>query len=152
MGASPGTGPTPGRPGGRHLELPLRFHGQPDLTPRLPHSPPAPDPSVPLIEAVGASPGTGEGRAILITGAPDPAEILPDDILVCHITDPSWAAVFCAVSACVTRHRWPDGHGAIVARELGLPCVIGTVNGTERIVTGDRIQVDGTAGTAIRLG
>jgi phosphoenolpyruvate synthase/pyruvate phosphate dikinase len=81
----------------------------------------------------------------------DPREVDLDDgeILVCKTTDPSWAPLFLVASALVIDTGGPMSHGAIVARELGVPCVINTVSGTRDIPDGARITVDGSAGTVV---
>ncbi|MGH9286601.1 MAG: PEP-utilizing enzyme, partial [Acidimicrobiales bacterium] len=68
------------------------------------------------------------------------------EILVCRFTDPSWAPLFTLAEALVIDIGAAASHGAIVARELGVPCVIGTGDGTRRIRTGDRLHVDGSGG------
>ena len=77
----------------------------------------------------------------------DPLE--PGEILVCTTTDPSWASTMMLASALVIDIGGPISHGAIVARELGIPCVIGTRNGTAAIRSGDRVEVDGGAGEVV---
>ena len=74
----------------------------------------------------------------------DPIE--PGEILVCHTTDPSWAPYFLVASALVIDVGGPLSHGAIVARELGVPCVINTTVGTAQLVSGDVLRVDGGTG------
>jgi pyruvate,water dikinase len=92
------------------------------------------------------APGVVEGiaRLVLDPQAEDPLE--PGEILVCRTTDPSWASTMMLASALVIDIGGPISHGAIVARELGIPCVIGTRDGTASIRTGDRLRVDGEAG------
>ena len=68
------------------------------------------------------------------------------EILVCHTTDPSWAGYFLVASALVIDVGGPLSHGAIVARELGVPCVINTTVGTAQLVSGDMLRVDGGTG------
>jgi phosphohistidine swiveling domain-containing protein len=92
------------------------------------------------------SPGVVEGTARVIL---DPAggEVLqPGEVLVCKTTDPSWASTLMIASALVIDIGGAMSHGAIVARELGVPCVIGTRNGTSVIRTGDQLRVDGEKG------
>jgi pyruvate,orthophosphate dikinase len=72
--------------------------------------------------------------------------IAPGEILVCRTTDPGWASVMMLASALVIDIGGPISHGAIVARELGIPCVIGTRDGTAQLRTGDRLRVDGARG------
>ena len=76
----------------------------------------------------------------------------PGDVLVCHTTDPSWSSYFFVASAVVIDIGGMLSHGAIVARGLGIPCVISTGNGTSTIRSGDRVLVDGDAGTVEILG
>ena len=99
------------------------------------------------IIGVAASPGLIEGRAVVVLDPADAADLCDGDILVCQTTDPSWASLFFLVDACVIDTGGPMSHGAIVARELGIPCVIGTRDGTRRLRTGDKVRVDGTQGT-----
>jgi pyruvate,water dikinase len=72
--------------------------------------------------------------------------IEPGEILVCRTTDPSWASTMMLAAALVIDIGGAISHGAIVARELGIPCVIGTRNGTDVIRTGDTLVVDGGRG------
>ena len=76
----------------------------------------------------------------------DAEPLEPGEVLVCRFTDPSWAPLFTLADALVIDIGAAASHGAIVARELGVPCVIGTGDGTRRIRTGDRLLVDGSAG------
>lgn len=99
------------------------------------------------LTGVAASPGVAEGRAIVVLDAADPDALEQGDILVCETTDPSWASLFYLASACVIDVGGAMSHGAIVARELGIPCVINTRVGTTALRSGDRIRVDGGAGT-----
>ena len=99
------------------------------------------------IEAIGVSPGRIEGRVRVIVDPGDPGELDEGDILVCRTTDPSWASLFFLVSACIIDVGGPMSHGAILARELGIPCVINTRDGTQRLRSGDIVRVDGEAGT-----
>jgi phosphoenolpyruvate synthase/pyruvate phosphate dikinase len=66
---------------------------------------------------------------------------------VCSATDPSWVGHFLVAAALVIDVGGPMSHGAIVARELGVPCVINTVIGTSSIRTGDTVRIDGGVGT-----
>jgi phosphohistidine swiveling domain-containing protein len=99
------------------------------------------------VTGAAGSPGTVTGRARVVLDPNDAAPLDPGEVLVCRFTDPSWTPMFLLADALVIDIGGPASHGAIVARELGVPCVIGTGNGTQRIVTGDLISVDGSAGT-----
>ena len=99
------------------------------------------------LHAIGASPGVVEGRVVVVENPAAPGDLDEGDVLVCRTTDPSWAPLFFLVSACVIDVGGAMSHGAIVARELGIPCVINTRDGTARLRTGDHVCVDGSAGT-----
>ena len=79
------------------------------------------------------------------------SELEPGEILVCETTDPSWASLFLVASALVIDIGGALSHGAIVARELGVPCVINTRVGTRCLRTGDLLRVDGERGSVTVL-
>jgi pyruvate,water dikinase len=125
----------------RALTLPVTFTGAPE-----PIVIDSTGSSEDRVSGAAASPGLAEGIANVITD-PDTAPPLDDgEILVCRFTDPSWTPLFMLAAALVIDIGGPTSHGAIVARELGIPCVIGTGNGTLTIRSGDRISVDGSSG------
>lgn len=95
---------------------------------------------------VGASPGVVRGRAVVVD---DPTETDLDDgdILIAHTTDPSWVSLMFLASALVVDIGGMMSHAAVVAREMGVPAVMNTGDGTTVIETGDLIVVDGAAGT-----
>jgi phosphoenolpyruvate synthase/pyruvate phosphate dikinase len=68
------------------------------------------------------------------------------EILVCETTNPSWVTLFVVAGALVIDIGGALSHGAIVARELGIPCVINTRDGSRRLRTGDTVVVDGSTG------
>ena len=98
------------------------------------------------LEATGGSAGTAEGR-VRIVDDPFETDLEDGDVLVCTTTDPSWAALFLIAAAVVIDVGGPMSHGAIVSRELGLPCVINTRSACKVLKDGDRVRVDGNAGT-----
>ena len=102
------------------------------------------------IAGLGVSPGVVVGRARVVLDAAA-SELEPDEVLVCATTDPSWASLFLVASALVIDIGGALSHGAIVARELGVPCVINTREGTRRLRTGDALRVDGDAGVVTVL-
>jgi pyruvate,water dikinase len=122
------------------LEIPGCWSGKPEAQPVAAVEP------VDELSGVGASPGTAEGRARVVTDPAD-AEIEPGDVLVAHTTDPSWASLMFLASALVVDIGGLLSHAAVVARELGIPCVMNTGVGTSVIRTGDRCHVDGSDGT-----
>jgi pyruvate,water dikinase len=94
---------------------------------------------------LAVSAGTVEGRARVVRGLSE-ADLEAGDILVTVFTDPSWTPAFLAVSALVTEVGGLMTHGAVIAREYGIPAVVGVEGATGRIRDGQRIRVDGTAG------
>ena len=91
------------------------------------------------------SAGTIEGRARVILGLAE-ADLEPGDILVTAYTDPSWTPLFVAIKGLVTEVGGLMTHGAVIAREYGLPAVVGVENATRLIRDGQRIRVHGTDG------
>ena len=105
-----------------------------------------------IVTGTPVSAGVVEGVARLVLDQETDDPLQPGEILVCRTTDPSWASAMMLATALVIDIGGPISHGAIVARELGIPCVIGTRNGTALIRTGDRLRVDGGKGEAVVLG
>jgi pyruvate,water dikinase len=97
------------------------------------------------LAGVGVSPGVVEGRARIVVDT-SISELEPGEILVCETTDPSWTTLFHVAAAAVIDLGSALGHGSIIAREIGMPCVVCTRDGTRRVRTGDLLQVDGTTG------
>lgn len=89
--------------------------------------------------------GTVEGRARVLTHLAE-ADLAPGDILVATHTDPSWTPAFVTIAGLVTEVGGQMTHGAVVAREYGLPAVVAVPDATRRIVDGQRIRIDGTHG------
>jgi pyruvate,water dikinase len=99
-----------------------------------------------VVTGTPVSPGVVEGVARLVLDPQTDDTLEPGEILVCRTTDPSWASTMMLAAALVIDIGGPISHGAIVARELGIPCVIGTRDGTVQIRSGDRLRVDGARG------
>ena len=91
------------------------------------------------------SAGTVEGRARVIRDLAE-ADLEPGDILVTAFTDPSWTPAFVTVAGLVTEVGGLMTHGAVIAREYGLPAVVGVEGATRLIRDGQRIRVHGTDG------
>ncbi len=127
----------------RRYELPLTFTGVPEPTVRAEDVGGA---AGDVLTGVAGAPGVMDGTARVVVDPFDAEPLEPGEILVCRFTDPSWAPLFSLADALVIDIGAAASHGAIVARELGVPCVIGTGDGTRRIRTGDRLRVDGGAG------
>jgi rifampicin phosphotransferase len=95
-----------------------------------------------------ASPGTVTALARVILD-PAGAHLAPGEILVAPSTDPGWTPLFLTAGGLVMETGGAMSHGVIVAREYGLPAVVGVPQATERITTGMRLTVDGSAGTIV---
>ena len=98
------------------------------------------------LRGTGASGGTAAGPAAVLGDVRDAARLRGGDVLVTRQTDPGWAPVFGLVSGLVIERGGLLSHGAIVAREFGLPCVVGVENATGRIRPGQHVTVDGDRG------
>lgn len=127
----------------KRMKLPSSFEGMPEVSyvdDGLTAGPA--DGGEPL---TGAAAGGGQvkGRARVVLDPNEDVELEPGDILVCRFTDPSWAPLFTLAEALVIDLGGAASHGALVAREMDIPYVIGTGDGTSRINDGDQILVDG---------
>ena len=100
-----------------------------------------------VLHGFAVSPGKVTGPASVILSPADFADMQPNTILVCPTTTPAWTPLFTQATGLVTDIGGILAHGSIVAREYGIPAVMGTGNVTERIVSGQQITVDGDAGT-----
>lgn len=124
----------------RALEIPTAWTGQP-----VPVSATAAAPRSGL-SGVGACHGVVEGRAVVVLD-PSTAEIDEDDILIARTTDPAWVSLMFLSGGLVVDIGGMMSHAAVVAREMGVPCVMNTGTGTRTIATGDIVRVDGAEGT-----
>ena len=97
------------------------------------------------IAGLAVSSGVVEGRARVILNLED-ADLEDGDILVTSFTDPSWTPLFVSIKGLVTEVGGLMTHGAVIAREYGLPAVVGVENATNLIKEGQRIRVNGTEG------
>jgi pyruvate,water dikinase len=102
-----------------------------------------------VIRGIGASPGRVTGPACVIRGPEEFDRMKPGDILVAKITTPAWTPLFALASGIVTDVGGPLSHSSIVAREYGVPAVLGTGVATGRIRSGQQITVDGNAGVVM---
>jgi len=138
-------------------DIPITFTGDPVLT--VPETAVATDAAtgaaIPtVVELSGAAAGGGvvRGRARIVLDSNEEVEFEQDDILVCRFSDPSWTPLFLMASGVVIDIGSFSSHGAVVARELGIPYVIGTGDGTTKLREKDLIEVDGERGVVRRLG
>lgn len=90
--------------------------------------------------------GTVEGVVRVARSVVEARDLQPGEILVAPVTDVGWTPYFAVIAALVTDIGSSVSHGAVVAREYGLPCVVNTLVGTQVLRTGDRVRVDGDRG------
>ena len=96
------------------------------------------------------SPGVVEG-IVHVVFDPRGVQLAPGEILVCPGTDPSWTPLFLSAGGLVMEVGGLMTHGSVVAREYGIPAVVGVHEATQRLQTGQRVRVDGTAGRVVLL-
>ncbi len=99
-----------------------------------------------LLKGLGVSPGVASGPANVVLNAKEISKVKKGDILVTEMTTPDWVPVMKVSSAIVTNSGGKTCHAAIVSRELGIPCVVGTNNATEVLAGAGEISVDGATG------
>jgi pyruvate,water dikinase len=105
----------------------------------------------PVLRGTGASAGQVTAPARVLSGPADFGRMRPGDVLVASITTPAWTSLFTKAAAVVTDVGGPLSHSSIVAREYGIPAVLGTGVATRRITDGALVRVDGDAGTVTLL-
>jgi pyruvate,water dikinase len=98
------------------------------------------------LKGVAASPGSVTAPACVVHGPEDFAQMKTGDVLVAALTTPAWTPLFARAAAVVTDIGGPLSHGSIVAREYGIPAVLGTGSATRTIRSGQVITVNGSAG------
>jgi pyruvate,water dikinase len=126
----------------RAVEIPITFTGTPQ--PRVIDCAPATEEL--SVRGTPAGPGVVEGTVRVVLDAESDDVLEDGEVLVCKFVDPGWTALVSLAGALVTDIGSPASHGAIVARELGITCVVGTGNGTRALRTGDVVRVDGSTG------
>ncbi len=99
-----------------------------------------------LVRGLGAAPGAASGRVRVIAERQDAGDLNEGDILVTHMTAPDWVPLMRKAAAIVTDSGGMTCHAAIVSRELGIPCVVGTANATEVLRDGEIVTVDAGEG------
>lgn len=99
-----------------------------------------------IVEGVAGSAGRVEGVVRLLAGAEEGDQLQPGEVLLASTTNVGWTPLFPKASAVITDIGAPLSHAAIVARELGIPAVVGCGDATMRLKTGDRVLVDGSHG------
>ena len=103
------------------------------------------------IRGFAASSGIVEGTARVVKSVEEIGRLRDGDVLVCQVTNPTWAPIFQKIAAAVSDIGGSMSHAAIVAREFGLPAVVGTGTATSRIRDGQRVRVDGSRGIVTLL-
>ncbi|HLG43032.1 MAG TPA: PEP-utilizing enzyme, partial [Planctomycetota bacterium] len=109
-----------------------------------------PTPSADALRGDAASAGVATGRVRVILDPASNAKLEPGEILVAPHTDPGWTPLFPAAAAIVTEIGGVLSHGAVVARELGVPAVVNVADATKILRDGETITVDGTRGEILR--
>lgn len=103
-----------------------------------------------LVRGLGAAPGIGAGVARVLLSMADADRLRKGEVLVARKTEPDWVPLMKRASAIVTDEGGMTAHAAIVSRELGIPCVVGTQDATRRIADGLEITVDARQGIVYR--
>jgi pyruvate,water dikinase len=99
------------------------------------------------MNGLGVCGGSATARAAVLDDVSDAHRLKPGDVLITRQTDPGWGAVFPLISGLVMERGGMLSHGAIIAREFGIPSVVGVANATRAIPHGGRVHVDGDRGT-----
>ncbi len=102
-----------------------------------------------LVCGVGGGGGRTSGAVRIVMGPQDFVTVRAGEVLVCPATNPSWTPLFGRVAAVVVDHGGLASHAAIVAREYGIPAVMGCANGTSVLRPGTRVIVDGDRGVVL---
>lgn len=105
-----------------------------------------------LVRGLGVSPGQGSGRAKVLLNAKEISAFADGEVLVTEMTTPDWVAAMKKAAAIVTNLGGKTCHAAIVSRELGIPCIVGTENATKVLRDGDMVTVDGQRGLVFKGG
>jgi phosphohistidine swiveling domain-containing protein len=98
------------------------------------------------ITGIGGSPGTVEGIARVVIREDQFDDVRAGDVLVCQMTNPAWVVLFTKIVGLVTDAGGTISHPAVLAREFGIPAVVGSSVATQQIHNGDRVRVNGTTG------
>jgi pyruvate,water dikinase len=104
-----------------------------------------------LVTGMPGSAGIAEGRVCIVHGPGEFGKLQAGDVLVAPFTNPAWTPLFLRAAAVVADTGGPMSHAAIVAREYGVPAVMGTGDGTRKLVDGQRVRVDGNRGLVLAV-
>lgn len=102
-----------------------------------------------LVSGVGAGPGVATGAVRLIESLDEAESFEEGELLVARTTRPDWVPLMRRAAGIITDTGGVTCHAAIVARELGIPCVVGTANATETLIDGQVVTIDAAAGTVL---
>ncbi len=125
------------------------LEGTPVVDPRF-YRPPEPSGDA-LLSGTPGSPGVAEGPVRVIHEAGEFGKLRSGEVLVAPYTNPAWTPLFQRAAAVVVDGGAAGSHAAIVAREYGIPAVMGTVTGTQTLRDGDRVRVDGNQGRVTKV-
>jgi pyruvate,water dikinase len=103
-----------------------------------------------LLQGTSGSPGVAQGPARIVHDVSEFGKLQAGDVLVAPVTNPAWTPLFQRAAAVVVDAGGAASHAAIVAREYGVPAVMGTMNGTKELKDGQWIQVDGSRGLVLK--
>ncbi|MEM6251645.1 MAG: glycerol-3-phosphate acyltransferase [Cyanobacteria bacterium P01_D01_bin.156] len=126
---------------------PHLVYGQDTMVVSMPPSPRAVAQTGRLLTGIGASPGTLEGKVQVLTTLDTNVPISKTTILVVPYTDAGWAPLLANLGGLIAEVGGQLSHGAIVAREYGIPAVMDVTDVTQRLQTGQRVRIDGQQGT-----
>jgi pyruvate,water dikinase len=115
-------------------------------TPHVADSAPAGEP---LVRGLGAAPGSAAGAVRVVSALSEAGQLGPGDVLVTHMTAPDWVPLMRRAAAIVTDSGGMTCHAAIVSRELGIPCIVGTGNATSKLRDAELVTVDATHGVVL---
>ncbi|MGO9319496.1 MAG: phosphoenolpyruvate synthase [Solirubrobacteraceae bacterium] len=107
------------------------------------------EPQSVLLRGLGGAPGSASGAARVLASLDDAANLNDGDVLVTHMTSPDWLPLMRRAAAIVTDSGGMTCHAAIVSRELGIPCVVGTGEATRKLRDGEIVTVDATRGVVL---
>jgi pyruvate, water dikinase len=107
------------------------------------------EPQAVLLRGLGGAPGSASGAARVLTSLTDSGSLNDGDVLVTHMTSPDWLPLMRRAAAIVTDSGGMTCHAAIVSRELGIPCVVGTGEATRKLRDGEIVTVDATQGIVL---
>jgi pyruvate,water dikinase len=102
-----------------------------------------------LLHGLGGAPGSGSGAVRILSTLSDAGKLASGDVLVTHMTSPDWVPLMRRAAAIVTDSGGMTCHAAIVSRELGIPCVVGTGDATHKLRDGELVTVDATHGVVV---